>query len=600
MKTEDYRYKEFAEETDAIEELMNIDLNGELTFDKISIILSDIHICLHSLGYFEKTVEFINQTLGRLQKVLDAEGEVIYTEDGKIAEFTIKETKELERFADYSGEDVSDISREEMNEKIANMIFWSNKLCHTIDARQLPKSEKEKLEREIPVFSLSDFIGKLYEIKDKGIEEIVKSKSQGDKIIFNTRLDEHNKKVVDIFIPEYLCPFSVHLDQTRDYGIVQEDRIGKSYVPNSVVSKIPFKLNEGQKVCIDWVNTHRNLRHMQKENAIVDMCQSYKNVQTRFEALEKKKKLQEEKAKQNISGVKQEEDVKRYSASKKNSKAIETERDNRQFIKEFNDMIGGNLSPEIEEGLLKRASYSFRGLYDGLLKEKIYEQLDYRGIPEEEKEIESKKVFVYMRMQKSLSLVSAKKIKGEQLDELLEESVSEYEKAWEFLGQNNDKEIDYKNLKRDMKEYVEREEEMTSLESEPESEPEAESEPNIDAPQYEETQEEQELDEADFIDLSLGVKEKNKIDELTKQINELTEESNIENQKMESLRELLVKSAEKIEIQRVLQLTEQIKIVQERLETLEKQIEQLNIEKNLSTEKVAEIKNNAIDRVMEI
>ena len=124
MKKEDYRYDEFAEETDAIEELMNIDLNEELTFDKVSIILADIHICLQSLGYFEKTVDFINKTLGRLKKVLDEEGEKIYTEDGQVAELTIKESKELERFADYSGEAVSDISREEMNEKV--LLPWDN------------------------------------------------------------------------------------------------------------------------------------------------------------------------------------------------------------------------------------------------------------------------------------------------------------------------------------------------------------------------------------------------------------------------------------------------------------------------------------------
>ena len=591
MKKEDYRYDEFAEETDAIEELMNIDLNEELTFDKVSIILADIHICLQSLGYFEKTVDFINKTLGRLKKVLDEEGEKIYTEDGQVAELTIKESKELERFADYSGEAVSDISREEMNEKVANMIFWSNKLCHMIDARKIPKSEKDKIESEIPAFSIHDFIVKLYEIKDKGIEEIVKSKRNGDKVIFNTRLDEQGKEVVDIFMPEYFCPFSVHLDQARDYGIVSEDRIETQYVPNLVVSKIPFKLSDNQKACVEWVNTHRNLRSVQKEITIVDMCASYKNIQSRFEILDKKKKFQEEKAKQNISGVKQEEDIKHYSALKKNSKAIETERGNRQFIKEFNDMVGGKISPEIEEGLLKRASYSFRGLYDGLLKEKIYDQLDNKGIPEEEKELESKKVFVYMRMQKSLSLINAKRVKGEQLDEVVEESVTEYGKAWEFLEQNSDKKIDYKSFKRLMKEHIEENTNIYTLEDG------IENDISVDANEEKTLQE---IDETDFIDLSLGIEEKGKKDILGQQIIELDEQSKLYITELESLKEKLVAAAELVDIDSVCQLVQEIKVIQEKIEFLEKQIEQLNIEKNLSAEKVAEIKNNAIDRVMEI
>lgn len=143
-----------------------------------------------------------------------------------------------------------------------------------------------------------------------------------------------------------------------------------------------------------------------------------------------------------------------------NSQEIQTKKtndfteENREFLSNINENIGGILTPEIMEGLLKRASYSFKDLYNRKLKDKINSRLEILEIPEEELDKESQKVFVYIRIAKNMSMIKTSMIAGEKLEELLDYSILEYQNGYSFLEKHIGDGLTYNELRRYMKEYI--------------------------------------------------------------------------------------------------------------------------------------------------
>ena len=119
--------------------------------------------------------------------------------------------------------------------------------------------------------------------------------------------------------------------------------------------------------------------------------------------------------------------------NKKENKQKDFTSENKKFLEAINANIGGIMTPEIMEGLLKRASYSFKDVYEDKLRRGILKELKKLGVSKEERNIESQKVFIYIRMVKNLSTVSAGTTNGKNLIELIENSVDEYEEGFEFL-----------------------------------------------------------------------------------------------------------------------------------------------------------------------
>ena len=147
------------------------------------------------------------------------------------------------------------------------------------------------------------------------------------------------------------------------------------------------------------------------------------------------------------------------TASDSNSKKESTKRDfyaeNREFLSEINTNIGEIITPEIMEGLLKRASYSFRDLYESKLKDEILGRLEILEVPDENKDIEAQKVFLYLRMAKNISMINSGAINGENLDKVLDDTTVEYENGFEFFERHIGDGLSYKDLKKYMKIYVE-------------------------------------------------------------------------------------------------------------------------------------------------
>ena len=129
--------------------------------------------------------------------------------------------------------------------------------------------------------------------------------------------------------------------------------------------------------------------------------------------------------------------------------------ENLEFLSSINANIGEIITPEIMEGLLKRASYSFKDLYDGKLKNEIMGRLEILEIPEENREIEAQKVFLYLRMAKNISMINSGAINGKELDNVLDDTTIEYEKGFSFIEKHIGDGLKYNDLKKYMKMYVE-------------------------------------------------------------------------------------------------------------------------------------------------
>lgn len=129
--------------------------------------------------------------------------------------------------------------------------------------------------------------------------------------------------------------------------------------------------------------------------------------------------------------------------------------ENREFLSEINTNIEEIITPEIMEGLLTRARYSFRDLYEGRLKDEIIGRLEILEVPEKNREIEAQKAFLYLRMVKNISMINSRAINGENLDKILDDTTVEYENGFEFFEKHIGDVLTYKDLKKYMKIYVE-------------------------------------------------------------------------------------------------------------------------------------------------
>lgn len=128
---------------------------------------------------------------------------------------------------------------------------------------------------------------------------------------------------------------------------------------------------------------------------------------------------------------------------------------NEDFLNMINQNLGKIITPDIMEGLLKRASYSFKNLYDGKLREDIVDGLKILEVPDESLEIEAQKVFLYIRMAKNISMINSGAINGEKLSNILADSVIEYGEAIKFFEKHISEGLSYNDMKKGIKQFVE-------------------------------------------------------------------------------------------------------------------------------------------------
>ena len=121
---------------------------------------------------------------------------------------------------------------------------------------------------------------------------------------------------------------------------------------------------------------------------------------------------------------------------------------NREFLDGVNQNIGNTITPEIMEGLLLNASYSFSNLYNNKLKDELINRLKIFDVSNDKLESESQKAFLYMRMAKSLSSINAGIIHSDKLSSILDASILEYGYAFDFFEKHKDDGLSYNDFKK--------------------------------------------------------------------------------------------------------------------------------------------------------
>ena len=158
-----------------------------------------------------------------------------------------------------------------------------------------------------------------------------------------------------------------------------------------------------------------------------------------------------------IDTIEPSEETSSLGQEEQTSKDSTVEITNEDFLKMINQNLGDIITPDIMEGLLKRASYSFKNLYEGKLREDIVDRLKILEVPDEALEIEAQKVFLYIRMSKNISMINSGAINGENLSNILDDSVIEYDKAIKFFEKHITEGLSYKEMKKAIKQFVETE-----------------------------------------------------------------------------------------------------------------------------------------------
>ena len=203
------------------------------------------------------------------------------------------------------------------------------------------------------------------------------------------------------------------------------------------------------------------------------------------------------------------EDAESQSREKENQTDNEQAYNRKQEIRKqneifLNDNLGDFITPKVMEGLLNKASYSFKNLYNNKLKQELIDRLEILEIPEEQRELEAIKVFLYMRMTKNMSMIANSMIKGHELESLLDMSACEYEDAMKFYIKHRDDEITYNELVKGMKQFIETKiDPFVSIEAQEEQETEIPQE----AQEEQETEIPQEAQEGQETEISQGAQE---------------------------------------------------------------------------------------------
>lgn len=134
---------------------------------------------------------------------------------------------------------------------------------------------------------------------------------------------------------------------------------------------------------------------------------------------------------------------------------------NREFLQDINTSLDGILTNEMIEQLVKRtSSYSFEGMYNNRLKQKIFDSLELLDMPAEQMDSEAKKIFLVMKMtREDMSKLKNKEgskggISKEDLAYLTEQYSCYYDDALDVLRKGIMQGLPYKQIADEMRNCI--------------------------------------------------------------------------------------------------------------------------------------------------
>ncbi len=399
-------------------------------------LIEDFTSLLSMLGYIEKQYQWMNEG----QK-LDRDDKIKYGVLGRMQEY-LKNASNLEiqenaekiliNEKDFSYQyDFEEYPNRTRSELLANVMDLSNVTAHIIITDEF----KENIKNENK--NIYRIIRPLFNLKDNCIKELIKCKQKGENIEIN-RTQIGSEETYTIIIPEYFEAFSVHGRCDLDEEQLKQCNDPKYFV-DGMKSTLPFKITKEKHELLEYLYLNGNI----KSKDLMQRIELYLKTQERLK--QKAQKKEEEKA---VQG-------KEYTGKDtKIKESLQNKEKNKEFIGAINQKLGQIFTEENIDDFIQRANYSFENLYEKKLKNLIYEKLDYIEVPEEKKEEEALKVFVYLRINKNISMINSGAINKENLETLIDDSILEYQKAFEYLESLKGKNASYADIKKEIKLYM--------------------------------------------------------------------------------------------------------------------------------------------------
>ncbi len=419
------------------ESLQRIDSRALLRNIKVKDVMFSLADIAANLGFFD------------YQKALKEQLEIYATMMKDSDKFSQEEIREMTfTNRDYEYQFLNESLTN--TEYLANTVFMANQMAHLLEKKKLKDGIKNE-KSDIESFGLILFKS-FMRIKKHCIELLLNEKKKGENIKIsctkenfqsNLNSDTNFKDVINIELPGYWQPFTIHTNlddyEDKDKKVIEDNC---SFISQGLIYTFPLKISPKKHSLL----TKLNELNISRYNRNLDRIRWYLSSSVRKDIVKK--------------------DIKRPKVGEKRKytgKGLTKSKNNEQFLEELQTKLGITLPENIKEGMLHRASYSFYEFMEKMspiAKSKLNE----KGIEEKDQEKELYKIFLHMRLTKSISAINKLPADSEQFKENIENSSDGYEATYNYLTNNVTEKDDFKIVRKNIRDLAKNKEQEKSEE----------------------------------------------------------------------------------------------------------------------------------------
>ena len=319
-------------------------------------------------------------------------------------------------------------------EYLANTMYLVNQIAHII---QISPKQVDFIDARNAGINLYE---SFMRIKDNCIKEAIKEKQKGENVrisiyshknaLANKNANQRYDEAINIDIPGYLAPFSVHFDKTTltRKEILSCDK-NCEYFIKGYRYNFPLKLTEEKAKLLEDLYNRKIIGG--GRDKLERLKWTIELLHSNFSQANKKKII-----------TKPENTKREYKG-----KGLFKARDNKSFIERMQEKVEFRFPEYLKDGLMHRASYSFEDFADKI-KPYAIKKLREQGFKKRRADREFYKIFMHMRMTKNISYLRRLPEDSDLLKEKVEESLGEYGESFKFITENADKFSDYNTLRK--------------------------------------------------------------------------------------------------------------------------------------------------------
>ena len=270
--------------------------NGKIDFENMDQILSECISMLGEFNFIERTLKFMNEGANKEDIMNGNEGILMpmkeylkYNKETKGKEniilLNMHDFYEQFIFFDKKGERT-------FSELLANTMFLSNSIAHTLSQNAL---ENDFNEHDL---NIKEMINMFYKIKNICLEELLKQRKNGEKILIEKDADNNGESTYTIALPGYFEPFCIH-SKKIETELEKYDKVNFKHIDNrrdlsTIKTTMPFKVSEEKDEIIRKYLYSPNRRPKELDK-VYDRLKWYVEMQEKFQEIGQQKNEKEEK-----------------------------------------------------------------------------------------------------------------------------------------------------------------------------------------------------------------------------------------------------------------------------------------------------------------